>query len=152
MAFPEAPDAGTPPPPSAEALRRARLMWRQAQDDLKAAARRRKSQAHLECGYLSLQAAINALTVVCYLHGQFRPPNFSAARMAFLCQTLDPRFAALADACTVLEQVQSYSPFGVPAAPEALTQASQAGLEAGTAVVGAVRDYLREHRRRFFAP
>jgi hypothetical protein len=72
--------------------------------------------------------------------------------MVSLCQTFDSRFAALAEACTVLERVQVYSPFDAPAMPEALAQASHAGLEAGTAVVEAVRDYLREHRRRFFAP
>ena len=139
------------PRPSAETLRRARLFWRQARDDLKAAARRLKAGAGLESGYLSAQAASNALSTVCCLHGRFQLPTHSPARMAGLCEELDARFAALGDACAGLEEVQQHSPFAPPEPAAALALARRA-LEQGGAVCEEVRAYLREHRGRFFAP
>ncbi|HEX7928965.1 MAG TPA: hypothetical protein VF678_15320, partial [bacterium] len=92
--------------PTPEALRRAKLFWAQAEADLKDAAKKHKAKAHLESGYLSFQGAINALTVVCYLHGRFQVPNFSAAKMAAECQEVDSRFTALDGSCAALEQAQ----------------------------------------------
>jgi hypothetical protein len=151
----EKPAADQPAPdyvPTPETLRRAQVFWRQAEADLKAAAKQQKAQAHVESGYLSFQGAINALTVVCYLQGQFQVPNYSAAKMAALCQDTDERFARLAAACAALEQVQVHSPFGSPAPPDVMAQVSRAGLEGGRTVLETVRRYLKEHRRRYFAP
>ena len=144
----------TPSPyvPTPEALRRAQLFWRQAEDDLKAAGKRHKAKVYIEAGYLSFQGAINALTVVCYLHGQFQVPNYSAAKMAAACVEIDERFATLEAACMALEQVQHHSPFGSAGDPAAVAEDSRAGLEGGRQVLEMVRSYLKEHRREYFAP
>jgi hypothetical protein len=138
--------------PSPEALRRAQVFWQQAQQDVKSAAKRHQAGKHLESGYLSFQGAINALTVVCYLHGRFQVPNFSAVKMASLCQDLDARFEALQPACVALEQVQEHSPFQPAAEPAVLVELSRASLAGGRTVLETVRGYLKEQRRRFFAP
>jgi hypothetical protein len=147
-----APDQAPDYVPTPEALRRAQVFWRQAEADLKDATKKHKAKAHLESGYLSFQGAINALTVVCYLHGRFQVPNFSAAKMAALCQDVDGRFTALDAACAALEQAQGHSPFGPPSPPAELLAMSQAALDGGRAVVETVRGYLKEHRRRYFTP
>lgn len=138
--------------PTPEALRRAKVFWQQARQDAKSAAKKRRAGDHLESGYLSFQAAINALTVVCYLQGTFQVPNYSATKMASLCQDVDARFAALGPACAALEEVQAHSPFQPAAEPAVLAELSRASLEHGQAVVETVRGFLKEHRRRFFAP
>jgi hypothetical protein len=101
---------------------------------------------------LSFQAALNALTVVCYLNGRFQPPNFSTARMAALSAELDPRFEAVRAACDALESVQHRSPFEAEPDPVALGELGRSSLSHSTQVVEAVRAYLKEHRKRFFAP
>lgn len=138
--------------PSAEALRRAQVFWHQAQDDAQRAKKQHRAGAHLESGYLSFQAAINALAAVAYLHGQFRGPTYSAAKMAALCEELDPRFGSVAEACRALEAVQEHSPFRPPEHPAALAPLAAASLAHVQAVLQAVRAFLKENRRRYFKP
>jgi len=138
--------------PTPQALRRARLFWAQAGQDQKAAAQKHKGRAYLESGYLSFQAALNALTVVCYLNGKFQLPNFSAVQMAALCAEIDPSFEAVRESCAALEAVQQRSPFDAAPDAVALAELSHASLEHGAQVLDAVRAYLQVHRRRAFAP
>ncbi len=140
------------PAPTPQTVRRAKLFWEQAGQDRKNAEMKHKAREHLESGYLSFQAALNALTVVCYLNGKFQLPNFSAVRMAALCADIDPRFEALREACAALEAVQQRSPFD--AAPDAavLAELSRTSLERGAQVLDAVRLYLKDHRKHAFAP
>jgi len=137
--------------PTAETLRRARIFWEQARDDLKMAAKMLRSGAALDSSYLSAQAASNALSAVCCLHGRFQLPAHSPARMAALCAELDSRFAVLGDACGGLEEAQQHSPFAPPEASAAAALAKKA-LEYSERVCEEVRAYLRENRARFFAP
>lgn len=138
--------------PTSQTARRAKLFWEQAGQDHKRAEKKHKAREHLESGYLSFQAALNALTVVCYLNGKFQLPNFSAVRMAALCADIDPRFEALREPCAALEAVQQRSPFDT--APDAadLAELSRASLEHGTQVLDAVRRYLKDQRQHAFAP
>jgi hypothetical protein len=156
MAQPTKPPDAPTQAPSAETLRRAKLCWEQALADLAAAARMERARAYLECGYLSLQAALNALTAICYLNGEVRPPSFSPVRMAALCAEADPRFAALHAPCAALEAVQERGPFDPAPAPAQDEALGRSGLEQGQAVLALVRSYLKEQRgkdrRRCFAP
>ena len=137
--------------PSEQALRRAKLFWDQAEQDTRAAKDKLK-RAPLESAYLSFQAALNALTVVCYVNGRFQLPNFSTTRMAALCVELDPRFETIREACEALEAVQQHSPFAAEPDSVALAALGKSSFEHSARVVEAVRAYLREHRERFFAP
>jgi hypothetical protein len=145
-------DASVPPPPSPQAVRRARLFWEQAAQDHGAARDKQRGHAPLEAAYLSFQAALNALTAVCYLNGRFQLPNFSTARMAALCAEVDGRFEAILAACEALEAVQERSPFDAAPDAAALDALGKASVGHGTQVLEAVRGYLKEHRKRFFAP
>ena len=138
--------------PSPEALRRAKLFWEQARDDHRNAGKKRKAKEHLESAYLSFQAALNALAVVCYVNGKFQPPNHSAVQMASLCAEIDPRFEVLREACAALDTVQDRSPFDKQPDAAALAEMSRAALESGERILGAVAAYLKEHRPRMFAP
>ncbi len=138
--------------PTPEALRRARLLWQQGGSDLNSARVRRKEGAHLESAYLSFQAAINALSAVCYLHGQFRIPNFSPVQLASLCEGFDGQFSALAAPCAELEGVQKHGPFDAATDGQALGTLSKDALQRSLAVQDAVRRYLTANRKRFFTP
>lgn len=94
--------------PSPQALRRAKLFWEQAGLDSQGARQKHKARAYLESGYLSFQAALNALTAVCYLNAKFQLPNHSAVQMAGLCAAVDTRFEAVREACEALEAVQHH--------------------------------------------
>jgi hypothetical protein len=138
--------------PSPQVLRRARLFWEQAILDGRSARDKHKASAHLESGYLSFQSALNALTAVCYLNGRFQLPNFSAVQMAGLCAEVDGSFDAIGEACAALDAVQQHSPFDAKADPAALANLSRESLAHGAHIVAAVRTYLKERRKRFFAP
>lgn len=141
-----------PPAPSPQTIRRAKLFWEQAAQDQESARRKQRDAAPLEAAYLSFQAALNALTAVCYLHGRFQLPNFSALRMAALCTELDGRFEKISSACEALEAVQERSPFDAAPDAAALDTLGKASVDHGARVLEAVRAYLKEHRRVFFAP
>jgi len=145
------PDASTSQAPSAQSIRRAKLFWEQATQDLKGA-REKLPSAPLESAYGCFQAALNALTTVCYLNGRYQLPNFSTARMAALCAEFEPAFESLRAPCDELESVQHRSPFDKAPDPQALAELGRTSLAASTQVVDRVRDYLKEHRKRFFAP
>lgn len=148
------PDAvsASPVTPTPEALRRAKLFWEQASEDHRNAGKKLKAKAYLESGYLSFQAALNALSVVCYLNGKFRLPNHSTAQMAALCAGIDPRFEAVRDACEGLDAVQQQSPFGPQPDDTALDGMSRTALHNGKSVLDAVSGYLKANRRHAFAP
>jgi hypothetical protein len=140
------------PDPSPESLRRAKLFWEQAREDHRNARKKRKAKEHLESGYLSFQAALNALTVVCYVNGQFRLPNHRTVGMAGLCAGIDARFEALREACGELDTVQDRSPFDAQPDGAALAELSRTALAHGERVLAAVAAYLKEHRARMFSP
>jgi HEPN domain-containing protein len=146
------PKPTSPAVPSPQTLRRAKLFWEQAGQDHRAARERQRAGAPLEAAYLSFQAALNALTVVCYLNGRFQLPNFSTVRMAAQCAELDARFEAVRESCETLEAVQERGPFDAEPDPDALAALGKASLAQSDQVVEAVRAYLKEHRKRFFAP
>lgn len=145
--------------PSTETLRRARMFWEQSGQDLKEARRQLRAGASLESGYFSLQAALNALSAVCILHGHVQLPQTSTLHMLALCREEDPCFDHLGEACTGLEAAAEQSPFrelaassdagGDKAAGEA---AGKAHLEQCDSVIKTVRGYLKDNRKRFFAP
>jgi hypothetical protein len=138
--------------PTPQALRRAKLFWEQAALDSQGARQKHKAHAYVESGYLSFQAALNALTAVCYLNAKFQLPNHSAVQMAGLCAAVDPGFDAIREACTALEAVQHHSPFEAEPDTTGLAQLSAAGLKHSAQVIEAARAYLKAHRKRFFAP
>jgi HEPN domain-containing protein len=140
-----------PDVPSRELVRRARLFWEQSEADLKSAWQRWKAKAYLDSSFLSLQAALNALSTVCYLNGQVRIPNFSAVQLGSLCRELDPRFAAVEEACRELETVQGKNPYA-PEAPETERAHSRLCYRQSDAILREVRGYLKSNRQRYFAP
>ena len=153
MAAPDAIAAATPAPaPTAEALRRARLFWEQGQADLKEAQRLLRARSHLESSYLSFQAALNALTCVCYLHAEFRVPNFSPQRLLAVLQGYEPDFARLEAAAQALEAAQALNPFAAERDATEEQRQSRLYYDHSDSILEAVRGYLRTHRRRFFSP
>lgn len=138
--------------PSAETLRRARVFWRQSGEDLKGAKGKLRAGAYLDSGYFSLQAALNALSAVCYLHGHVQLPQSSTLRMLALCRAADPRFHELDGACMALEDAAGQDPFAPPKEADGGKAASKARLQQSTAIIQAVRAHLKHNRKRFFAP
>ncbi len=153
MAAPDALAAAEPAPaPTPETLRRARLFWEQGQADLKEARRLMRARSCLDSSYLSVQAALNALTCVCHLHAEFRVPNFSPLRLLAVLQDFDPGFAALEGAAQALEAAQALNPFAAERDAAEEQRQSRLYYDQSDLILGAVRAYLRTHRRRFFAP
>jgi hypothetical protein len=138
--------------PSPQTLRRAKLFWEQAGLDNRGARQKHKARAYLESGYLSFQAALNALTAVCYLNSKFQLPNHSTVQMAGHCAAVDARFDAIREACEALEAVQHHGPFDADADDASLAKLSADGLRQSALVIAAARAYLKAHRTRFFAP
>ena len=141
-----------PDTPSADTLRRARVFWQQSRQDLKAAKGQLRLGGSLESGYLSLQAALNALSAVCYLSGHVQLPQSSTMHMLALCREADPRFAMLEEACMALEEAAEQNPFAPPRDVDEGKRAAKARYEQGSAIVQAVQTYLKDNRKRFFAP
>lgn len=141
-----------PDTPSPETVRRSRLYWEQSQEDLKGAWKQWRGQSYLESSYLSLQAALNAMATVCTLHGHLRLPVFSPLKLAGLCETADARFAGLSGPCEALEAVQERGPYDE--ARDAEEEKSHARLcyDHSDRILKTVRGYLKENRRRYFAP
>ncbi|MCZ6531574.1 MAG: hypothetical protein O7A08_01265 [SAR324 cluster bacterium] len=136
-------------PPS---LHRARVFWEQSQQDLKTAKRQQRAGAFLDGRYFSLQAALNALSAVCHLQGHFQLPNASVLMLLALCRDVDPRFALLNQACTALEEAALQNPF-VPGTDQGNGKAAgRDNLAHSEAVIKAVRGYLKDNRKRYFAP
>ena len=147
---------------SENTVQRARVLWQQSREDLSEAKRRLRKGAHLESSYLSLQAALNALSCVCSLNGEVRLPSHSPVQMAGLCAGIDVRFEDLGKACEALEEVHERSPFADDR--EAQEERRYARLCHGHAqsVLEAVRGYLKHGSlgdgslkqpvRRFFRP
>jgi hypothetical protein len=138
--------------PSPQTLRRAKLFWEQATQDQGSAREKYRGHAPLEAAYLSFQAALNALTAVCYVNGRFQLPNFSTVRMAAQCAEIDGRFEGIRAACEALEAVQERSPFDAAPDAAALKALGKDSVDHGAQVLDAVRAYLKEHRKIFFAP
>ncbi len=139
-------------PPSQEAVRRARLYWEQSRQDHKEARRRLRRGAYLESGYVSLQAAVNGLAAVCYLHGHFQLPLSSPTELLALCREADTRFEELHDACHALEEASGHDLFNPPAEGAVDKAACRTTLDHCETVLSTVRGYLKENRARFFAP
>ena len=138
--------------PTTETLRRARLFWKQSGQDLKEARRQLRGGGCLESGYFSLQAALNALSAVCYLHGHVQLPQSSTLRMLALCRVEDARFHQLDEACMALEEAAEQNPFIAPTDEDGGKAAAKARLEQSATIIKTVRTYLKDNRRRFFAP
>jgi len=140
------------PIPTAETLRRARMFWEQGQADLAEAKRLRRAGSHLDSSYLSFQAAINALTSVCYLHGEFRVPNFSTVQLAALLQGFDAQFERVEAAAQALESAQELNPFAGERDLAEEQRRAEEFYDHGYSIVKTVRGYLKANRKRFFAP
>ena len=141
-----------PEAPPAESVRRARVFWEQSRQDLKSARRQQRAGAYLDSRFFSLQAAVNALSAVCHLHGHFQLPNSSALQLLALCRKADPRFELLDPACAALEEAAQQNPFAQGSATGGEKTAGRASLGQSEAIVKAVRGYLKDNRKRFFAP
>lgn len=141
-----------PEAPGAETLRRARLFWRQSREDLKEARRLLRAGATLDSGYASLQAALNALSAVCYLQGHVQLPQSSTLHMLDLCRQADSRFEMLAGACAALEEAARQNPFVPQPQTDGGKAAGKARLEQSGEIIAMVRAYLKDNRKRFFAP
>lgn len=140
------------PPPSAESLRRAQLIWRQSEDDLRSARSYLRRGEALEACFNSLQTVVNSLSALSILAGHFQLPHHSPLRLLEMCVELDERFSGLQEACAALEGVQEQDPFRSSGTPEDIAQQGKQSVEHATAIQKAVRNYLKEHRKRFFAP
>ncbi len=141
------------PTPSGHALRQARLSWEQSRIDLGEAERKWRNGAYLECGYFSLQAAINALSAVCRLQGHFQLPNSSPEGLLALCEEADSRFQTLRETCRTLEETLEKDPFSqTPPTDEQEKSHARACLQGGKDVRKAVRSFLKDNRKRYFSP
>ena len=138
--------------PSEETLRRARAHWEQAGEDLRQARRALGKGDPVQGGFMSLQAAQNALRVPCLLHGHVMPPLHSPAALAALLGAEIPELAALGAPCGALEEAQGLNPFAAQRdTGEEREQAARA-LEQAEAVLGLIKTYLKNRKRRYFAP
>ena len=137
--------------PSAEILRRARAHWEQAGEDLRQARRALGKGDPVQGGFMSLQAAQNALRVPCLLHGHVMPPLHSPAALAALLGAEVPELTALAAPCGVLEEAQGLNPFARRDPGEEREQAARA-LEQAEAVLAQIKAYLKARKHRYFAP
>jgi len=133
-------------------LRRARLMWEQGQADLKEARRLLRARSYLDSAFFSFQASINALTSVCYLHGEYRPPTHSPLRLVGVLQDYDAHFAGLGPAAEALEAVQELNPYAAERDAEDEQRRSRLYYDHSDSILKSVRGYLKRNRRRFFAP
>ena len=138
--------------PSAQALRRAQVCWEQSRQDLKRAKGKLRGGEYLESAFVSLQAALNGLATVCYLHGHFQLPLSSPVELLALCREADRHFEALEASCLALEAAAEQNPFRTPPGEGADKSACQATYGHSDAVLSAVRGYLKENRKRFFSP
>ena len=138
--------------PTSEAIRRARTFWEQSQTDLKEARRRMRAKSYLDSSFLSFQASINALTSVCYLHGEYRVPNHSTARLAALLQGFDDHFEPVQAPAQALEAVQELNPYAAERDETEERRISRVHYDHSDSILKSVRRYLKIHRRRFFAP
>ena len=140
------------PNPSGQAIRRSRLFWEQSRQDLREAKGRLRREAFLESGHLGFQAAINALSAVCLLHGHYRLPNSTPLLLLDLCREADPRFADLDDPCQALEEAAGGSPFAEhPPTGDAKAKAED-HLRETERILAGVRRYLKENKKRFYSP
>ena len=137
---------------SGETIRRSRLFWEQSRQDLREAKSRLRREAFLESGYLAFQAAINALSAVCLLHGHYRLPNSAPLLLLGLCREFDRRFADLDDSCQALGEAAAGSPFA-EATPTGNARAkAEDHLRETERILAAVRGYLKENKKRFYSP
>lgn len=133
-----------------EHLRRAKLFLEQAGADLKEAQRHLRKGAALESGYLSLQAAMNAMSALAHAHGDYRLPSHSPARLAqHLCDgplALAPDDEAgrtpWLDPAAALEAVQMRGPFDATRDPAAEKAEAAAHLEYAGALLKLVKKAL----------
>ena len=128
--------------------RRGEAYLEQSRADLKTARRLAKEGRHLDGAYLCFQAAVNALTSVCFFNGVARVPNHSALALLATCTEADPLFAAPEEACAELEAVQGLNPYGTgrdEAEEKRLARACQAH---GRAVVKAAELYFKKINKK----
>ena len=138
--------------PSAESIRRAQLFWEQSAQDLKAAKAESKGRDFLQSSFMSLQAAVNALSAVCHLHGHFQLPPGNPSQLAALCAETEPRFAELIDACPALGQALERNPFDPHRDAEEEAALSRRCLAELEPLLRLVKGYLNDNRERFFKP
>ena len=128
--------------------RRGLAYLEQSRADLETARRLARERQYLDGSYLSFQAAVNALTSVCFFNGVARVPNHSTLALLAACIEADPLFSAPEEACAELEAVQGRNPYGTgrdEAEEKRLARACQAH---GRAVIKAVEMYLKKNRAR----
>jgi len=138
--------------PTPETIRRARVYWEQGQADLKEARRLLRTRSSLTSSYLSFQAALNALTCLCHLHGEFRVPNFSLPRLLAVLEEAGAGFPELQAVAEALEAAQELNPYAATRDAEEEQRQARLYYAHGDSILKTVRGYLRTHRRRFFAP
>ena len=141
--------------PTDDRIRRARIFWEQSREDRAEARRRLRVGESLDASYFSFQAAINALTSVCYLHGEYRVPNHSATQMVGVLQGLEPEWAGtgtLIEAAVGLEPVQGLNPYDPDRDPAEERRQGRLYYAHSGAILGEVKRYLKRNRKRFFAP
>jgi hypothetical protein len=139
------------PTPSAETIRRARLFWEQSGSDLREAKLALKKGDALHSCYLSLQAATNALSAVCHLHGHFQLPTGGPEQLLLLCAQSDPGFGE-AEPCPALEQVREQDPFHEGREIDQDSEIGKVCLGEAEALRARIRRYLKGNRGRFFPP
>ncbi|MDH4248376.1 MAG: hypothetical protein OEW39_11235 [Deltaproteobacteria bacterium] len=147
MALPERPDA-----PSPESVRRARTHWQLAGESLRQAQKEHQARHFIQGGFLSLQAAQNALNTLCQLQGHILPPLHSPSALSTLVTADIPALEGLIAPCHALEAVQGLNPFAGQRDDETEQAQSKQALDHAQAVLTQVRAYLKAHRKRFFAP
>ncbi len=128
--------------------RRGEAYLEQSRADLKTARGLVRDQQYLNGAYLCFQAAVNALTSVCFFNGVARVPNHGALALLAACTEADPSFSAPEEACAELEAVQGQNPYGSErdeAEEKRLARACQAH---GRAVVKAAELYFKKKKKK----
>ncbi|MEE2716042.1 MAG: hypothetical protein VX610_01325 [SAR324 cluster bacterium] len=89
---------------SDRAIRRARVSWEQAQEDLRIAKSRIRDSPEVSC-LQATQAAINAFSSVLEAQGHFQLPAFSSVEMLDACVTVAPDLESIRSQCYVLDSM-----------------------------------------------
>ena len=72
--------------------------------------------------------------------------------MLALCRAADPRFARLDEACVALEEAAGQNPYAPTQDADGGKAVGKARLGQSGEIIKAVRGYLKDNRKRFFAP
>ncbi|MDH5750996.1 MAG: HEPN domain-containing protein [Deltaproteobacteria bacterium] len=154
----------------ATTLERARGHWLQAGESLALAEKMLAGGAALDCCFMSVQAASNALVALGLPTGRYVLPAHSPVALAEECLAAlgqageneekegNPPLAGLTEleklpeACRALEEVAGLSPFGLARDEKVEAALAPRALEGAARVLDMVGRFLAANAGRFFTP